>query len=76
MSRGKPISAQHQAVVTAAVMAVLGPHAVVRDIVEKHSGPSLRVRVTAIHFGIRTFWNRWTERVSQREVLQTDETQD
>jgi hypothetical protein len=67
MSRRNTIPAHHRAAIAAAVRAVLGDRAVVRRIVEAPSGPSLTVRVTALHYGIRTFWNHWTERQWKRE---------
>ena len=75
MSRGKHISAVHQAILAAAVKAVLGERAVIRQIVEVPAAPPLAVHVAALKYGIHTFWSRWTERRSNGS-LTTDETPD
>ncbi|HUK16525.1 MAG TPA: hypothetical protein VLW65_08925 [Bryobacteraceae bacterium] len=75
MSARKRIPALHQALVAAAVKAALGERAVVREVVEVPAGPPLRVRVDALGYGVRTFWNHWTGRHPNRS-LTTDETQD
>ena len=62
MSRHKHIPDAHRAVAAAAVRAILGPRAVVREMVEVPAGTPFRKRVGAVHHGIRTFWSRWTAR--------------
>lgn len=71
----KPISPVHQAIVMAAVKAILGDRAVVREIVEVPNGPSAGKRVVALKYGIRTFWRRWTARQSNGSST-LDETPD
>ena len=63
MSGGRRIPAVHQAIVAAAVKAVLGERAVVREIVEVPAA-SLGRHVVALTYGIHTFWRRWTGRQS------------
>ena len=74
MRRGKQIPAVHRAIVAAAVHAVLGERAVVREIVEM---PAVSVgrQVVALKYGIHTFWRRWTGRQSSGSST-TDETPD
>jgi len=66
MSVARRIPAHHQTIVAAAVRAVLGERAVVRKIAEVPA-PTLLLRVRALDRGVRTFWNRWTERRSSEE---------
>ena len=75
MSRPKQIPAVHQAVLAAAVKAVLGERAVIRQIVEVPEAAPLAVHVAALKYGIHTFWSRWTERRSNGSST-TDETPD
>ena len=75
MSRGKRIPVVHQAIVAAAVKAVLGERAVVRQIVEVPSGVSAGRHVVALKYGIHTFWRRWTGRQSNGSST-IDETAD
>ena len=75
MSHGKRIPAVHQAIVAAAVKAVLGERAVVRQIVEVPSGVSAGRHVVALKYGIHTFWRRWTGRQSNGSST-IDETAD
>ena len=75
MSGGKQIPAVHQAIVAAAVKAVLGERAVVREIVEVPGGVRLGRHVVALKYGIHTFWRRWTGRQSNGSST-TDETPD
>ena len=75
MSRGKRIPVVHQAIVAAAVKAVLGDRAVVRQIVEVPSGVSAGRHVVALKYGIHTFWRRWTGRQSNGSST-IDETAD
>ena len=76
MSGGQQIPAVHQAIVAAAVKAVLGERAVIRQIVEVPSEPvPLGTHVVALTHGIRTFWSQWTERKAN-ECSITDETPD
>ena len=70
----KQIPEVHRAIVAAAVHAVLGERAVVRDIVEVPAVPLGR-RVVAWKYGIHTFWRRWTGRQSNGSST-TDETPD
>ena len=65
MRGGKRIPAVHQAIVAAAVKAVLGERAVVRQIVEVPAGVSAGRHVVALKYGIHTFWRRWTGRQSE-----------
>ena len=76
MSGGKQIPAVHQAILTAAVRAVLGESAVIHQIVEvpAQSVP-LGTHVVALTHGIRTFWSQWTGRKAN-ECSITDETPD
>ena len=74
MRRGKQIPAVHRAIVAAAVHAVLGERAVVREIVEVPAA-SVGRHVVALKYGIHTFWSRWTERRSNGSST-TDETPD
>ena len=75
MSGGKRIPAVHRAIVAAAVKAVLGERAVVRQIVEVPAGVSAGRHVVALKYGIHTFWRRWTGRQSNGSST-TDETAD
>ncbi|HTS30618.1 MAG TPA: hypothetical protein VMH81_32320 [Bryobacteraceae bacterium] len=75
MTSGKGIPAVHQAIATAAVKAVLGEKAVIREMVEIPAGTPFRKRAGALHTGIRTFWRRWTGRHSNEKAA-IDETQD
>jgi hypothetical protein len=74
MSGGKQIPEVHRAIVAAAVHAVLGDRAVVRDIVEVPAVPLGR-RAVALKYGIHTFWRRWTGRQSNGSST-TNETPD
>ena len=74
MSGGKRIPALHRAIVAAAVQAVLGERAVVREIVEV-PGASVGRHVVALKYGIHTFWRRWTGRQSNGSSTK-DETPD
>jgi hypothetical protein len=74
MKAEKAIPAVHQAIVAAAVKAVLGERAVVREIVELPPVSAGR-RVVALKYGIHTFWCRWTGRQSTGSST-TDETPD
>ena len=74
MSRPKRIPAVHQAIVHAAVKAVLGPRAVVREIVEVPRA-SIGTQAVALKYGINTFWRRWTGRQSTGSST-TNETPD
>ncbi len=74
MSDEKQIPAVHRAIVAAAVQAVLGDRAVVREIVEVPPVPLGR-HVVALKYGIHTFWRRWTGRQSNGSST-TDETPD
>jgi hypothetical protein len=76
MSGGKQIPAVHQAILAAAVKAVLGERAVIRQIVEVPPQPvPLGTHVVALTQGIRTFWSQWTGRKAN-ECSITDETPD
>ena len=76
MSAGGQIPAVHQAIVAAAVKAVLGERAVVREIVEMPATTAhLGTHGVALKHGIRTFWRRWTGRQSNGSST-TDETPD
>lgn len=75
MTGGKQIPAVHQAIVTAAVKAVLGERAVIREIVEVPATASAGRHAVALKYGIRTFWRRWTGRQSNGSST-TDETPD
>jgi hypothetical protein len=75
MKREKRIPAVHQAIVEAAVKAVLGERAAVRQIVEVRSGVSAGRHVVALKYGIHTFWRRWTGRQSNGSST-LDETAD
>ena len=72
----KRIPATHRAVAEIAVKAVLGERAVIAEMVEIPSGPSFRTRVGALHYGIRTFWDRWSGRHASGGSDHSDETQD
>lgn len=74
MRPAKPIPAVHQAIVAAAVKAVLGERAVIRQIVELPAASPIR-HVVALKYGIHTFWCRWTGRQSNGSST-TDETPD
>lgn len=66
MKHANGIPPHHRAAIAAAVRAVLGERAVVRDI-EEAPAPSLLVRFRAFDHGVRTFWNRWTDRRTEEE---------
>jgi hypothetical protein len=51
----------HRAIATAAVRAVLGERAVIREMTEMPA-VSVRRRAGALKYGIWTFWSRWTAR--------------
>ena len=74
MRRGKQIPAVHRAIVAAAVKAVLGERAVIREIVEVPAA-SVGRQVAALKYGIHTFWSRWTGRRSNGSST-ADETPD
>ena len=63
----KQIPAVHQAIAAAAVKAVLGEQAVVREMVEVPAS-SLGSQVVALKYGIGTFWRRWTRAPVEREM--------
>ena len=52
----------HRAIAEAAVRAVLGDRAVIREMVEVPAESPLRTHITALGYGIRAFWNEWTDR--------------
>lgn len=52
----------HRAIAEAAVKAVLGDHAAIRHMVEIPAGRPLCVQVSALAYGIQTFWSHWTGR--------------
>jgi hypothetical protein len=64
----------HQAIAQAAVKALLGEHAVIREMVEAPAGPPLSAHISALGYGIRTFWSHWTGRHAHGSVTR-DETQ-
>jgi hypothetical protein len=68
MTRGIPVPAVHQAIVAAAVRAVLGERAVVRQIVEVPAGASAGRQIVALGYGIQTLWRRWTHAPIEREL--------
>ena len=69
MTGGKQIPAVHQAIVAAAVKAVLGERAVIRKIVEvPAAAPAGGHVAVALKHGIRAFWRHWTARGSKREL--------
>jgi hypothetical protein len=74
MSGEKQIPEVHRAIVAAAVHAVLGERAVVRDIVEVPPA-SVGRHVVALKYGIHTFWRRWTGRQASGSST-TNETPD
>jgi len=74
MSREAAIPVLHQAIAEAAVKAILGDRAVIRDMVEVPA-PSAIKRAGALKYGIRTFWRRWTARQSNGSST-TNETPD
>ena len=74
MSREAAIPVLHQAIAAAAVKAILGDRAVIRDMVEVPA-PSAIKRAGALKYGIRTFWRRWTARQSNGSST-TNETPD
>jgi hypothetical protein len=61
MSR-ENIPVLHQAIAEAAVKALLGERAVIREMVEMPAGRPLSVHLSALGYGIRTFWGHWTGR--------------
>ena len=76
MTAGNQVPAIHQAILAAAVKAVLGQRAVIRQIVEvPPAAAPLGTHVVALTHGIRTFWSRWTGRNSNGSSM-VDETQD
>ena len=62
MKRDAAIPALHEVIATAAVKAVLGERAVIREMVEVPAGTSVVRRAVAFKHGIRTFWRHWTGR--------------
>ena len=68
MTGGKQIPAVHQAIVAAAVQAVLGERAVVRQIVEVPPPASVGRHAVALQHGIRIFWRRWRRAAIEREL--------
>jgi len=74
MSRKPAVPVLHQAIAAAAVKAILGDRAVIREIVEVPAPSALR-RAGALKYGIRTFWRRWTARQSNGSS-NTNETPD
>ncbi|MEO8371466.1 MAG: hypothetical protein ABI806_19925 [Candidatus Solibacter sp.] len=74
MSREAPIPVLHQVIAAAAVKAILGDRAVIREMVEVPA-PSAIKRAGALKYGIRTFWRRWTARQSNGSST-TNETPD
>ena len=74
MSKGS-IPALHQAIAEAAVKALLGERAVIRQMVEIPAGQPLRVEINALGSGIQTFWSHWTGRHPHGSAAR-DETQD
>ena len=74
MSRNSAVPLIHQVLAKAAVKAVLGNRAVIRDMVEVPA-PSAVKRAGALKYGIRTFWRRWTARQSNGSST-TNETPD
>ena len=55
----------HRAIAEAAVKAILGDRAVVKDMVEVSSTRvALTTHISAIGYGIQAFWNHWTGRHS------------
>ena len=74
MSRESSIPVIHQAIAAAAVKAILGERAVIREIVEVPAPSAVR-RAGALKYGIRTFWRRWTARQSNGSST-TNETPD
>jgi len=75
MSREQSIPAHHRAAAAAAVKALLGERAIVREMVEVPPGTPLKKRAVALQAGVRTFWSRWTGRQAKGRPG-TDETQD
>jgi hypothetical protein len=73
--KSEPIPPLHQAIAQAAVKALLGEHAVIREMQEVPAGPPLRVHISALGYGIRTFWSHWTGRHTQGSAAR-DETED
>jgi hypothetical protein len=74
MSRGT-IPLLHKAIAEAAVKALLGERAVIRQMVEVPAGQPLRVEIGALGYGIQTFWSHWTGRHPHGSAAR-DETQD
>jgi len=60
MSGEKRVPLLHQAIATAAVKALLGERAAIREMVEVPSGPPLRVRAGALAYGVQASWRRLT----------------
>ena len=60
--KSEPVPVLHQAIAQAAVKALLGEQAVIREMVEVPAGPPLSVHINALGHGIRTFWGHWTGR--------------
>lgn len=76
MKDPKKIPAIHQAILAAAVNAVLGDRAVIREVVEvPRTTVPFSGHVVALKYGIRTFWSRWTERQTNGSST-IDETPD
>jgi hypothetical protein len=65
----------HKAIAEAAVKALLGERAVIRQMVEVPAGQPLSVQISALGFGIQTFWSHWTGRHPHGSAAR-DEAQD
>ncbi len=65
----------HKAIAEAAVKALLGERAVIRQMVELPAGQPLDVQISALGYGIQTFWSHWTGRHPHGSAAR-DETQD
>jgi hypothetical protein len=74
MTRDPAIPEIHQVLAEAAVKAILGDRAVIREMAEVPA-PSAIKRAGALKYGIRTFWRRWTARQSTGSST-TNETPD
>ena len=75
MSRGA-VPVLHKAIAEAAVKALLGERAIIRQMVEIPVGQPLRVEINAIGHGIHTFWSHWTGRHPHGSAGRDEETQD
>jgi hypothetical protein len=75
MSRGE-IPALHKAIAGAAVKALLGDRARIRQMVEIPAGQPLRIEISALGSGIQTFWSHWTGRHPHGSAGRDEETQD